>query len=62
MAVGLLQPPELPDSDYAEHGEKERVAPGPDVPHVRGHQEDQGGGHHAAQGGGIRSRSIYGGA
>ena len=61
MAVGLLQSPELPDSDYAEHGEKERAAPGQDVPHLRGDQEDEGGDDPAGEGGGLHTRALHGG-
>ena len=47
LAAGIFQPAVLPDGDHAEHGQEERAAAGQDVPHLRGHQEDQGGDHDA---------------
>ena len=61
VAVGVLQPAVVPDGHHAEHGEEERAAAGQDVAGVRGHQEEQGGGHRAAQGGRLHPRPLHGG-
>ena len=61
LAPRILQPPVVPDGNYAKHGEKERAALGQDVPHLRG-DEEAGGGDAVKQGGGsLHARPLHGG-